>query len=131
MGMLSLDGTKYVYEKIFQFIGKSIHDINKEGQELYFFRERERFIYFVRDSLIRRASSLLKDNLVSYGTCIGKVSHSGRFRLTIGAMDLISLKSDKKVWLERGSDLKFLYGINVLKSGLNKTTKNIPKFVGV
>ena len=31
-----------------------------------------------------------RDKLVALGTCIGKFTHSGKFRLTIGALDVLS-----------------------------------------
>lgn len=38
-----------------------------------------------------------RDKLVALGTCIGKLTHTGKFRLTIGALDLISQYAKYKV----------------------------------
>jgi 60S ribosome subunit biogenesis protein NIP7 len=40
---------------------------------------------------------IARDNLVSLGTCIGKLTHSGKFRLTIGALDVLSQYAKHKV----------------------------------
>merc|ERR1712224_595947 len=107
-GELVVDSqNKNVYEKFFQFVGENVHNIDQNDEKLFFFRIKNEHVYLVRDDLIRYSSSLPRVNLISYGTCVGKFSHSGRFHLTIGALDMISQHSLNKVWLHRGSELKF------------------------
>ena len=52
-----------------------------------------------RDRLLlcSTAMQIARDNLVSLGTCIGKLTHSGKFRLTIGALDVLSQYAKHKV----------------------------------
>lgn len=38
-----------------------------------------------------------RDKLVGLGTCVGKLTHTGKFRLTIGALDLLSQYAKYKV----------------------------------
>ena len=38
-----------------------------------------------------------RDQLVALGQCIGKITHGGKFRLTIGALDLLSAHARHKV----------------------------------
>ena len=38
-----------------------------------------------------------RDKLVALGTCIGKFTHSGKFRVTIGALDLLAQYAKYKV----------------------------------
>ena len=40
---------------------------------------------------------MARDKLVALGTCIGKFTHGGKFRLTIGALDLMSQYAKYKV----------------------------------
>jgi len=40
---------------------------------------------------------IARDKLVSLGTCVGKFTHSGKFRLTIGCLDLLSQYAKYKV----------------------------------
>ena len=40
---------------------------------------------------------MARDNLIALGTCIGKFTHSGKFRLTIGALDLLAQHAKYKV----------------------------------
>ena len=40
---------------------------------------------------------IARDKLVHLGTCIGKLTHSGKFRLTVGALDLLAQYAKYKV----------------------------------
>ena len=42
---------------------------------------------------------IARDKLVALGTCIGKFTHSGKFRVTIGALDLLAQYAKYKVGL--------------------------------
>lgn len=39
-----------------------------------------------------------REKLVHLGTCIGKLTHSGKFRLTVGALDILAQHAKYKVW---------------------------------
>jgi 60S ribosome subunit biogenesis protein NIP7 len=45
------------------------------------------------------ACQIARDKLVSLGTPVGKLTHSGKFRLTIGALELLSRYAKHKVSL--------------------------------
>ena len=38
-----------------------------------------------------------REQLVSLGQCIGKLTHSGKFRLTVGALDVLAAHAKYKV----------------------------------
>ena len=38
-----------------------------------------------------------RDKLVHLGTCLGKLTHSGKFRLTVGALDILAQHAKYKV----------------------------------
>ena len=40
-----------------------------------------------------------RDKLVHLGACIGKLTHSGKFRLTVGALDILAQHARYKVGL--------------------------------
>merc|ERR1712118_271554 len=80
---------------------------------------------------MRRASCIARDNLVSMGQCIGKFTHSGLFRLTLGALEIIAHNAPYKVWLKPAGEMNFLYGNHLTKSGLARLTENIPLNMGV
>jgi hypothetical protein len=45
---------------------------------------------------------IARDKLVSLGTPVGKLTHSGKFRLTIGALDVLSRYAKHKVCAAAG-----------------------------
>jgi hypothetical protein len=85
---------------------------------------------------VNRASYLLglrwwdlqiaRDKLVALGTCIGKLTHTGKFRLTIGALDILSQHAKYKVCMEVQCAwcallrcvLKACLSVNALRSSL-------------
>ena len=54
-------------------------------------------MYYVREDIMKRATSIARDQLVSLGVCIGKFTHSDKFRLTIGALELLAAHAKHKV----------------------------------
>jgi ribosome biogenesis protein Nip4 len=46
---------------------------------------------------MKRAVSVARDQLVSLGVCVGKFTHSDKFKLTIGALELLATHAKHKV----------------------------------
>lgn len=42
-------------------------------------------------------AQVARDKLVALGTCVGKFTHSGKFRLTIGALEVLAQHAKYKV----------------------------------
>ncbi|KOX74596.1 60S ribosome subunit biogenesis protein NIP7 like protein [Melipona quadrifasciata] len=59
------------------------------------------------------------DKLASIGTCFGKFTKSGKFRLHITALYHLA------------PYVQFLYGHHISKSGLSRITENTPQYQGV
>lgn len=62
---------------------------------------------------------------------MGKFTHSGKFHLTIGALDILAQHAKYKVWVKPSAELQFLYGNHVLKAGLGRITESTPAHAGV
>lgn len=45
----------------------------------------------------RPSLQIARDKLIALGTCIGKFTHTGKFRLTIGCLDVLSQYTKYKV----------------------------------
>lgn len=90
MRPLTEEETKAVFEKLYKFIGKSIKSLIDRPDEPYCFRLQKNRVFYVRESLMKKATNISRDKLVSLGTCIGKLTHSGKFRLTVGALDVLA-----------------------------------------
>ncbi|KAF5826050.1 nuclear import 7-like protein, isoform CRA_b [Dunaliella salina] len=74
---------------------------------------------------------IAREKLISLGSCIGKLTHTGKFRLTIGALDILSQYAKYKIWVKPSNEMQFLYGNHVLKQGLGRITENTPAYTGV
>lgn len=68
---------------------------------------------------------------MSLGTCFGKFTKSGKFRLHITALDFLAPYAKHKIWLKASAEQQFLYGHNAMKSGLGRITENTDKYQGV
>ncbi len=68
---------------------------------------------------------------MSIGTCLGKFTKSGKFRLGITALDYMNEHALHKVWVKPSAELSFLYGNNIVKSGLARITERVPQYGGV
>ncbi|KAJ7492745.1 hypothetical protein FB451DRAFT_1336587 [Mycena latifolia] len=80
---------------------------------------------------MRLSISVARPNLVSLGTCFGKFSKSGKFKLHITALDYISKYAKYKVWIKPNGEMPFLYGNHVLKAHLGRITEDTPEHQGV
>lgn len=56
----------------------------------YCFREKKDRIYYVSEKILSLAHTVSPDNLVSLGTCLGKFTKSGKFKLHITALTYIA-----------------------------------------
>jgi 60S ribosome subunit biogenesis protein NIP7 len=56
----------------------------------YCFREKKDRVYYVSEKILRLATTVAPDNLLSVGTCIGKFTKSGKFRLHITALHYLA-----------------------------------------
>lgn len=131
--------TTQVFEKLFKFTGNNLKNIiespSHEGPESspgrYCFRLNRNRVYYVSESLVKRATNVKRDNLISMGTNIGKFTKSNHFHLTIHALNVLAANAKHKVWLKPTSEMSFLYGNHVLKGGLGRITENINPGDGV
>ncbi|KVI03751.1 Pseudouridine synthase/archaeosine transglycosylase [Cynara cardunculus var. scolymus] len=131
--------TTQVFEKLFKFTGNNLKNIvespSHEGLDKnpgrYCFRLHKNRVYYVSESLVKRATNIKRENLVALGTNIGKFTKSGKFHLTIQALNLLAANAKHKVWLKPTSEMSFLYGNDVVKGGLGRITDNINAYDGV
>ncbi|ERN17006.1 hypothetical protein AMTRI_Chr02g222490 [Amborella trichopoda] len=131
--------TTTVFEKLFKFTGNNLKHIverpSSEGPEQdpgrYCFRLQKNRVFYVSESLVKRATNINREKLISLGTCIGKFTKGGSFHLTVQCLDLLAAHARHKIWLKPTSEMSFLYGNHVLKSGLGRITENINANDGV
>ena len=88
-------------------------------------------MYYISETHLKVAASIGKDQLVSMGTCFGKFSKKGKFRLHITCLDRLAQYASNKVWVKQNMEMSFLYGNHVVKGGLGRMTENTPQYAGV
>ena len=100
MRPLTEEETKVLFQKLAEYIGRSIEKMIDRSDERHCFRlaAKDR-VYYVSESVMRGATSISRDNLLSFGTCLGKFTKSGKFRLHITALDYLSQHAQVRVTL--------------------------------
>ena len=77
--------------------GKNLVHLIDRTDEPYCFRLHKDRVYYVSESSMRLGVSVARPNLISIGTCFGKFSKSGKFKLHITALDVLAQYAKYKV----------------------------------
>lgn len=140
MRSLTEPETKTLFEKLANYTGRSLNHIiapptpteTKSGKEDRFvFRLHASRVYYVRLSIANLATSVARTDLLSLGTCIGKFTKTGKFRLHITALDVIAPHARYKVWVKPNGEMPYLYGGNVVKAHVGRWSEDCPEHSGV
>ncbi|CAH0396094.1 unnamed protein product [Bemisia tabaci] len=131
MKRLSEAQTKTLFTKLANYIGENIEMLINRPDGIYCFREQNSRIYYIAEKVLQLAGSIPPENLICCGTCFGKFTKSGKFRLHITALDYLAPYAQFKVWVKPAAEQSFLYGRHVLKSGLGRITESTPLHQGV
>jgi 60S ribosome subunit biogenesis protein NIP7 len=133
MRPLTEEETKALFLKLSEYIGsKNVERLIQRSDERYCFRVlRGDRVFYISESLLKTASSIARDSLLHAGTCFGKFSKNGKFRLHVTALDYLSPYALYKVWVKPSAEMSFLYGNHVTKNGLARMTENTPQYAGV
>ncbi|KAG6832296.1 hypothetical protein H0H92_003529 [Tricholoma furcatifolium] len=131
MRPLTEDESKAVFTKLANYIGKNLIHLIDRPDEPYCFRLHKDRVYYVSESSMRLGISVARPNLVSLGTCFGKFSKSGKFKLHVTALDYIAQYAKYKVWIKPNGEMPFLYGNHVVKAHLGRITEDTPEHQGV
>jgi 60S ribosome subunit biogenesis protein NIP7 len=86
---------------------------------------------YVSEPVMRMAISIARPNLISLGTCLGKFSKTGKFRLHITSLEWLAKYAKYKVWIKPNGEMPFLYGNHVVKAHLGRISEDTPEHQGV
>lgn len=95
------------------------------------FRLHHSRVYYLSLTLANLATSIRRENLLSLGTCLGKFTKTGKFRLHVTALGVIGPHARFKVWIKPNGEMPFLYGGNVLKAHVGRWSEDCPEHQGV
>ncbi|ELP95280.1 hypothetical protein EIN_430860 [Entamoeba invadens IP1] len=130
MRPLTDEETKTFFEKLAKYIGRNIKQLISNKEDEYCFRLQKDRVYYVRLDVANKASPFARDSIISLGTCFGKFTKSGQFRLHITALKYLAEYCPNKVWVKPEAEMSFMYGNHLVKSGVSKITEGMAKNVG-
>ena len=139
MRSLTETETQTLFSKLANYTGRSLNhliepptstDVSRPSDR-HVFRLHASRVYYVRLSLANLATSIARPNLLSLGTCLGKFTKTGKFRLHITALDIIAPHARYKVWVKPNGEMPFLYGGNVVKAHVGRWSEDCPEHQGV
>ncbi|GMI55958.1 hypothetical protein TeGR_g7600 [Tetraparma gracilis] len=128
MRPLSSAELRSVFSKLNLYIGRNIEHLLADDHSFRLLKDR---VHYASESLLKQVHTLPSAAVLSLGTCVGRFTKSGAFRLHVTALDLLTKYALHKVWLKPGSEMAFLYGGNVGKQGVGRITDAIPQYGGV
>ena len=141
MRLLTEAETQTLFSKLANYTGRSLSqlitnssslaDNTSEKSDRHVFRVQNNRVYYVRESLANLATSVARPNLLSLGTCLGKFTKTGKFRLHITALDVIAPHARYKVWIKPNGEMPFLYGGNIVKAHVGRWVDDCPEHQGV
>lgn len=142
MRPLTEQETKTLFEKLANYTGRSLAKLiapassepskpQTSENERNVFRLHGTRVYYLPLSLANLATSVARANLLSVGTCIGKFSKTGKFRMHITALDIIAPHARYKIWVKKNGEMPFLYGGNIVKAHVGKWSEDCPAHQGI
>ncbi len=100
MRPLTDEETKVLFTKLGEYIGDNIKYLIERTDEPYVFRLIKCKVYYMSESLMKLAQNVGKENLVHVGTCFGKFTNGGKFRVNVTCLDYLAKYAKNKVWLK-------------------------------
>ena len=98
MRPLTEEESKTLFTILANYLGKNLLQLLSSDVEPYIFRLHRERVYYVSEATMKLSTSVARPNLVSLGgTCLGKFSKSGKFRLQISSLDLLAKYAKYKV----------------------------------
>ncbi|EKD12557.1 hypothetical protein LZ554_006702 [Drepanopeziza brunnea f. sp. 'monogermtubi'] len=128
--------TQTLFAKLANYTGNSLKNLiapldNGPNADRFVFRLHQSRCYYVRLSLANLAVSVSRDKLLSLGTCLGKFTKTGKFRLHITALPILSEHARYKVWVKANGEMPFLYGGHIVKAHVGRWSEDCPEHQGV
>jgi 60S ribosome subunit biogenesis protein NIP7 len=87
------------FEKLQQYVGQNIAKLIDRTDEAHSFRLINDRVFYLSESQMKLATNISRENLISLGTCFGKFTKGGKFKLHITCLDYIAQYSPNKVWV--------------------------------
>lgn len=123
MRPLTDEEMRALFEKLHIYIGQNVAKLIDRSDEAHTFRLVKDRVYYLSEAQMKLATNIGRENLICLGTCFGKFTKSGKFRIHVTCLDYLAQYAKYKVWVKPGAEMSFLYGNNVTKAGLARITE--------
>ncbi|CAF3440972.1 ribosome biosynthesis protein nip7 [Fusarium graminearum] len=128
--------TQTLFEKLANYTGGSLKNLiapldDSPNADRYVFRLVRDRVFYVRLSIANLATSIAREKLLSLGTCLGKFTKTGKFRLHVTALPIIAEHARYKIWVKENGTMPFLYGSNIVKAHVGRWSEDCPEHQGV
>lgn len=120
-----------MFEKLANYIGRNIAYLVDNKEDPHVFRLQKDRVYYVSDKIAKFATSVARPNLMSVGICMGKFTKTGKFKLHVTSLSILSKYAKYKIWIKQNGEMPFLYGNHVLKAHIGRMSDDIPEHAGV
>jgi len=131
MRPLTDDETRLVFEKLKKYIGQNLRQMVDRPDGVYLFRLHKERVFYMSESVLKAAGHIPRKKLLSAGVCLGKFTHSRKFRLAVTALDYLARLAQYRVWVKPTGEQHFVYGNHIVKAHLRRITEGAPKNAGV
>lgn len=123
---------KTMFDKLANYTGRSLTNLisppsDSAASERFVFRLHESRVYYLKLAIANLAVSVAREHLLSLGTCLGKFTKTGKFRLHITALDIIAPHARYKVWIKPNGEMPFLVRIHEIGFHIS-TPFHLPAF---
>ncbi len=126
MRALTDEETKVFFDKLAKFLGSNIKFLIEREDGDFVFRLHKEKIYYINTEVLKMATHIGKEELLSAGTQFGKFTKSKKFKINITCLDILAKYAKFKVWVKPNGEQTFLYGNHILKGHLARITENTP-----
>lgn len=123
MRELSPEELSKVQDKILKYISPDSFKTLFSSKNLLLHNQR---VFHASEAILKHTSSIARKDLQSVGACIGKFTKTNQFRITVTSLHVLANHGLYKIWVKNTAEMNFLYGNDVLKSHVMKTSENIP-----
>uniref|UniRef100_A0A8D0BD51 Nucleolar pre-rRNA processing protein NIP7 n=1 Tax=Salvator merianae TaxID=96440 RepID=A0A8D0BD51_SALMN len=90
MRPLTEEETRALFEKLAKYVGENIQLLVDRPDGAYCFRLHKDRVYYLSERILKMATNIPREHLVSLGTCFGKFTKTQKFRLHITALDYLA-----------------------------------------
>ncbi|KRW98456.1 PUA-like domain [Pseudocohnilembus persalinus] len=131
MRQLTDDETKVLFLKLSDYLGENVKFLIERTDEPHVFRLIGDRVYYMSEKLMKLSTNVARDCLLHCGSCFGKFTKAGKFKLHVTSLDHLARFAKNKVWLKPQGEQAFVYGNHVIKAHIGRMTDNILQFQGV